>query len=266
LFLGPLALARPLDSVKQSGVLRVAVYQDYKPYSWSEGGRTVGIDVDIAEALAKSLGVRLDLFELRADDNIDDDLRNGVWKGSVVGAAPGDVMLHVPYDPGIEKANDRVALFAPYHVDGLAMVVDPAKAAPALDLSLFATEKVAVAVGTLGDMILISIDDHALQPHVVHEKDLERAAGVFERGEVPAFYGEASAAQAFARRGDRPFAIVYPKTKMKSEWPVGMAVRGDSRDLGAYLTRVMGKMRDAGEVEKIFAKYGVDWRKPEIAQ
>ena len=77
--------ARPLDKVRDTGVLRVAVYQDYKPYSWQENGRPVGIDVEIANALAKSLGARLDLFELSAGDDIGDDLRNGVWRGSVLG-------------------------------------------------------------------------------------------------------------------------------------------------------------------------------------
>lgn len=256
------AIARPLESVRQAGVLRVAVYQDYKPYSWSQGGHTVGIDAEIAEALAKQMGVKLDLFELRADDDINDDLRNGVWKGSLVGAAPGDVMLHVPYDKLIEKANDRVALVAPYHVDGLAMIVDPAKASAALDLSLFRQEKAAVAYGTMADMILISINDHSLIANVRHEKTLDLAAAAFERGEVPAFYGEASASEALARVGPRAFAIVYPKTSFKADWPLGMAVKSDSRDLGAFLGEEMRKLEESGELGRIFAKYGVDWRKP----
>ena len=139
------AAARPLAEVQKTGTLRVAVYQDYKPYSFREDGKLVGVDVEIARALAERLNARLDLFELRADDDINDDLRNGVWRGSLVGAAPGDVMLHVPYDKRIEKDNDRVALLAPYHVDGMAMVVDPARSAAAEDLSLLKTEKAAVA-------------------------------------------------------------------------------------------------------------------------
>ena len=114
----------------------------------------------------------------------------------------------------------------------MAMVVDPSKAAAAEDLSLLKTDKAAVAVGTIGDMILISVQDHALQPNVVHERNLEQAAADFERGQVAAFYGEASAAQAFARKGSRPFAIVYPKTGMGADWPIGVAVKADSRDLG----------------------------------
>ena len=70
---------------------------------------------------------RLDLL-LRADDNINDDLRNGVWRGTLLGDRPGDVMLHVPNDTHVERANDRVKLSAPYQVEGFAMAVDPAKA------------------------------------------------------------------------------------------------------------------------------------------
>ena len=258
--------ARPLDKVRETGVLRVAVYQDYKPYSWRENGQTVGIDVEIAEALAQSLNARLDLFELRADDDINDDLRNGVWRGSVVGASPGDVMLHVPYDRRIEQSNDRVSLFGPYHVDGMAMIVDPGKADSALDLSLFQREKAAVAVGTIGDMILISLHDHALQPNVVHERTLEQAADDFEHGRVAAFYGEASAAQAFARSGARPYALVYPKTGMAADWPIGVAVKRDSRDLGAEVAAALDELAASGRLKQIFADYGVDWRKPEAAR
>jgi ABC-type amino acid transport substrate-binding protein len=258
--------ARPLADVRQAGALRVAVYQDYKPYSWREDGKPVGIDVDIAHAVAESLGLRLDLFELRAGDDIEDDLRNGVWKGTVLGDAPADAMLHMPYDKRIEDGNDRIALLAPYHIDGMAMVVDPAKQAAASDLSLLKTDKAAVAYGTIGDMILISVQDHALQPNVVHERNLEKAAGDFERGEVSAFYGEASAAQAFARKGARPFAIVYPHTGMGADWPIGIAVKRDSRDTGAAVAAALDDMAASGRLKEIFGRYGVDWRKPEAAR
>jgi ABC-type amino acid transport substrate-binding protein len=260
------AAARPLDAVKQSGVLRVAVYQDYKPYSWRENDKPTGIDVEIAKLIAQRLGVSLDLFELRADDDINDDLRNGVWRGSVLGAAPGDVMLHVPYDKRIEQTNDRVSLLAPYHVDGMAMVVDPVKSAAAADLSLLKSDKAAVAVGTIGDMVLISVQDHALQPNVVHERTLEQAADDFEHGRVAAFYGEASAAQAFARHGARPYALVYPKTGMAADWPIGVAVKRDSRDLGAEVAAGLDELAASGKLKQIFADYGVDWRKPEAAR
>ena len=260
------ALARPLDEVRKAGALRVTVYQNYKPYSWREDGKPVGVDVEIAKALAEKLDLRLDLFELRADDDVNDDLRNGVWRGTVLGEAPGDVMLHVPYDKRIEEANGKVALLAPYHVDGLAMVVDPAKQKAAEDLSLLKSEKAAVAYGTLGDMILISVQDHALTPNVVHERTLEKAAEDFESGKVAAFYGESSAAQSFARQGARAFALAYPKTGMGGDWPIGLAVKSDSRDLGAAAASALEDLAASGKLKQIFASYGVDWRKPEAAR
>jgi ABC-type amino acid transport substrate-binding protein len=260
------ASARPLAAVRESGVLRVVVYLDYKPYSWRENGQPKGIDVDIASALADAFHARLDLFEMRADDDINDDLRNGVWRGTVFGAAPGDVMLHVPFDKHIEKDNDRVALFAPYHVDGVAMYVDPAKAEAARDLSLLKTDKVAVAVGTLSDWVLVSAENHAYLNQVVHERTLEQAAGHFERGDVAGFYGEASAGQSFARAGKRAYAVAHPDIRLASDWTLGVAVRSDSRDLGQEVAAKLAELDEAGKLDKIFAAYGVDRRKPEAAR
>jgi len=257
------AFARPLDAIREAGTLRVTVYRNYKPYSWIENGRNLGIDVDIASALAKAIGVKADYFDLRADDNLDDDLRNGVWKGTVFGEAPGDVMMHVPYDKRVEEKNDRVFLAAPYHIDGLALAVDPARASEALDLSLFLREKVSVDVGSLSDFVLVSAFDQKVLPNVVHMRGAEKAAEAFERGEVAAFYGEASAVQAFAKSGKRPFAIVYPKTSVKQDWAIGVAVRSDSRDLASFIDAEMHRLEASGEVGRIFASYGVDWRKPE---
>jgi ABC-type amino acid transport substrate-binding protein len=261
-----LTSARPLEQVRQSGSLRVTVYRDYKPFSWIENGRHRGIDVDIAGALAKALNVRLDLFDLRADDNLDDDLRNGVWKGTIFGAAPGDIMMHVPYDKRIEAKNEQIFLVAPYHVDGLALAVDPEKATQASDFSLFLTEKVAVDVGTLADMVLISVLDQKVSPNVVHLRGTERAAMAFQHHEVAGFYGEASAVQSFMRNGSRPVVILYPKTPQRLDWLIGMAVRRDSQDLAGFVDEAMQKLQTSGDIDHLFSQYGIAWRKPEAMQ
>jgi ABC-type amino acid transport substrate-binding protein len=262
LLAAPAAQARPLETVRASGTLRVTVYTNYKPYSWVENGQTVGIDVDIGAALAKSMGAKATYFALRADDNINDDLRNGVWKGTIFGDAPGDVMLHVPYDKRIETENGKVALAAPYHQDALAMAIDPDKASAAMDFSLFKTEKVAVDVGTFADLILVSSHDHALVPNVVHFRGTEKAAGAFERGEVAAFYGEGGPVESFAAKGKRAYKIIYPESKVARGWQIGIAVKADSRDLADALAKEMAALQASGEMKRIFEKYGVAWRAP----
>lgn len=260
------ALARPLDEVRDSGYLRVTVYRNNRPWSWFEDGKPRGIDVAIGEALAKALGVRVAFMQLRDDDRIDDDLRNGVWRGTVTGEAPGDVMLHVPYDKELEIRNDLVKLAAPYHIDGLAMAVDPAKADAARDFSLFKTEKVSVDVGTLADFVLVSAFDHALIPNVVHARGTEQAFKAYERGEVAAVYGSSAEIEAGARASKRPVTLIYPKTGLRSEWTLGIAVRVNSRDLGYALADVLEQMKTSGALQRIFAEEGVTWRPPKLEE
>ena len=45
--------AAPLAKVKALGTIRVVVYQNNRPWSWEEGGKLVGLDVDLAQAIAR---------------------------------------------------------------------------------------------------------------------------------------------------------------------------------------------------------------------
>ena len=256
------AHARPLEAVKSGHVLRITVYRDYRPWSWEENGQLKGIDVDIGAALAEALGCKPDFMVLRADDNLNDDLRNGVWRGSILGEPPGDVMLHVPNDPRVEDANDKVKLTAPYQMEGYAMAVDPAKAGDAQDFSLFEHEKVAVDLGTLADLILLSARDHKLINNVVHVRGEEKAAQAYEKGEVSAFYGESALVENFAHTSSRPATIIHPPHQLARTIAIGGAVKADSIDLADELNRRMGALAASGKLKAILAAYGVEWRQP----
>jgi cyclohexadienyl dehydratase len=53
-----------LDSIVKSGILRVGLTEDYRPFSFAEAsGKVEGIDVDMAMSLAQSLGVRLEIVK-----------------------------------------------------------------------------------------------------------------------------------------------------------------------------------------------------------
>lgn len=257
-----MAESRTLQAVESAGVLRVTVYQDYKPWSWEEGGVRKGIDVDVGAALAKAFGVKVDYLFLRADDNINDDLRNGVWRGSLLGEQPGDVMMHVPHDARIEADNDKVKLTAPYQVESLAMAVQADKADAAKDFSLFEHEKVAVDIGTLSDIILLSARDHKLVEQVVHVRGEAKAAQAFDKGEVVAFYGESALVEHLAHQATRPASIVFPQHRLVQSWPIGGAVKADAVDLADAIDKEIGRMAESGDLQRIFASYGVTWRRP----
>ncbi len=256
------AKARSLSEVRDAGVLRITVYRDYKPWSWEENGARKGIDVELGAALAKALGVKADYLVLRADDNINDDLRNGVWRGSLLGEQPGDVMLHVPHDLRIEADNDRIKLTAAYQTEGLAMAVEAGKGDKAKDFSLFETEKVAVDVGTLSDVILLTARDHKLIEKVVHVRGEPKAVEAFDKGEVVAFYGESALVENLAHQASRPVEIVYPEHPLAQSWPVGGAVKASAVDLAEAIDQEIAELSASGELKRIFASYGVTWRQP----
>lgn len=53
--------ASVLDQVKQRGVIRVGIRSDNPPHSFTDdSGKWVGFDVDIADAVARNIGVRLE--------------------------------------------------------------------------------------------------------------------------------------------------------------------------------------------------------------
>jgi hypothetical protein len=107
-----------LEKIRARGTLSVAVYDDFPPYSGKQGG----IDHDVAEAIAKKLGLKLSLLPFPAGEDIGDDLRNMVWKGHYLGFGPADVMLHVPVDRSVMQKNDKVEIFAPYYRDTVQLV------------------------------------------------------------------------------------------------------------------------------------------------
>ena len=74
--------ARSLDDIVESGVIEIAVYNDFPPYSFiDEQGRETGLDIDIGRHIAQALNVEPKWLWFDADETLGDDLRNVIWKG-----------------------------------------------------------------------------------------------------------------------------------------------------------------------------------------
>ena len=67
----PMVAARPLADIRASGELRVGVNPNFPPMSsFGADGQLAGFDVDVAQALAKRLGVRLQLVPTEAASRV----------------------------------------------------------------------------------------------------------------------------------------------------------------------------------------------------
>ncbi len=250
--------AATLVKVRERGSLIVGIYQDMPPFNVA--GK--GIDIDIAQALAEALQVKLSLLPFNADENMNDDLRNMVWKGHYLGFGPADVLMHVPVDKPLMDATPQVTIFAPYYRERVAIARNLALV-PLLDtLKPLATQTVAVPGQTLAGWLLLGADGGAYANQLRTKwKDGCEAAQALLRGEVTVAAGLASELESVLR-GDPRFAIEplpVPRAP-RDGWAAGLAVKKDGADLAQALQAAMAQLGQNGRLKEIFARHNVGWR------
>ncbi len=258
------ASALTFDEIQEKGEIIVAVYKDFFPYSYRKDGKAVGIDVDIAKHIADRLGVKLDLFELTADETVDDDLRNAVWKGHYLGGPIADVMLHVPYDKAFSLRNNLVFFFGAYLNERIGLVWNPLQIGNLPALDVFRDKRVGVELDTLADFFLTSTMGGALRENVVHFPDLRAAAKAMAEGEVAAISGPMG--QLEAAVGDR--SNRYKMTELRTpqltrgQWLIGAAVKHTYRQLGYAVGDILAELVNDGTLKEICERHGVTYMPP----
>ena len=253
------AAARPLDDVTSSGYLRIAVYKEFEPFAFEQDGRLKGIDVEIGIALAKALNLKPRFMRLQADENVDDDLRNAVWKGHYLGGGVADVMMHVPVDPEVRRRNILVVIFGRYFTERMAIAADPAKVKNVITLSPFVDQKVGAEIDTLSSFYLASALSGQLRDNLVRFLSVAKAVEALKNREIAGFMATKSQADWAASVAGPPIHVVQPSMPglMIKNWDIGVAVKHDSRDLGYALGDEISKLKISGQLKEIFGKYGV---------
>ena len=255
---GAAAAEVSVAAIKARGALTVAVYRDMPPFH----DKGQGIDVDLAAALAESLGVKLSLMPFPAGEEMSDDLRNMVWKGHYLGFGPADVMLHVPVEAPLMEANPQVRIFAPYCRDRV-MIARRIDQLPHLEtLAQLNGKSVAVPGQTLAGWLLIGADGGAYKQQVTTTfADGVAAAQALKRGEFAAAAGLESELESVLA-GDPRFVITPLPTLSNSRdgWAVGLAVKKDATDLAVALQGAVDGLVADRKMQQIFAKGNVTWR------
>lgn len=251
--------ATPLDKLRRRGTLVVGLYKDMPPFH-ADGA---GIDVELARALAESLGLGLSPLPFAADESMDDDLRHMVWRGHYLGFGPADVLLHVPVDRPLMDANPKVSIFGPYWRERVAIARDVARVPRLESLADLAGTDVAVPGQSLAGWLLIGADGGALRERLrTRWADGCDAARALQRGEVPAAAGLLSELQSVLR-GDARFAVEpLPSPRAPREgWAVGMAVKRESTELAQALQGALNGLAASGRLAEIFGRGNLAWHR-----
>jgi ABC-type amino acid transport substrate-binding protein len=255
-----------MEKIKTRGVLKVAVYKDNAPYSDGPNADVQGLDVSIAKALAGKLGLQLALMPFDAGENMNDDLRNMVWKGHYLGYGPADVMIHVPVDRYLMNENKQVLIFGAYVREHLVVLHDTSKLPTVVNPEDLQGKSIAVEKGSGAASAMMGYRGGLLRDKVSIFKDGVDAAKMVTSGQLDAaFVSRAQAEAAVHMTSDKQrwtLSSVSLPGVMPAGWPLGLAVKADNKELATALDNALASLRQSGELLKIFQSHGLTLAAP----
>lgn len=264
--------ARSYDDIIEKNEIVVSVYRDFAPFSSEVNGQPMGIDVDMARAIAKGLGVRLRLRWVTADENVEDDMRNTLWKGDFYTKEKSDLMMRIPYDREYaqlrddigELVHDRVHMFAPYHTEQWQIAFNKKRIDSVPTMAIFQYHDIGVEVDTVPAFYLTGAFGGRMTKHAKHFPSIDLAVDGLFQGKVDAVMGMRSQVTALVANAPAHYKLAtngFP-TIGRQQWDIGMAIKSDFRQLGYAIGDVVTELVQSGRVAEIFASHQAAYKKP----
>ena len=227
-----------LADVKKAGKMTVATSPDFPPFESLEGGKVVGIEVDILNLIAKELGVELEIVQMDFD--------------SVLAA-----IQSAKYNCGMsgitanESRKKNMLFTDPYYNAAQVIVV---KADSAIKGKADLKDKtVSVQTGTTAEA---GCGDEGIAVQAFAANADAKAA--LTTGKVDAWVVDNLTAIQMVTEAD---GLTILEEKMTEE-PYAFAFAFGSEDLVAEINKIQAKLIEDGTVQKIFENYGETYMKP----
>jgi polar amino acid transport system substrate-binding protein len=265
---------RDHDEIIESGFLKVAVYEDYPPYSFLKEGEAQGVDVELAGILAAELGLELRLQWMTPDETFDGDLRNHLWKGHYL--RPGqvaDVMLRAPNDKAFSNmrddlglpAHELVHMFGPYQQERWQAAYNPDRIESVPSIAIFQYHPVGVEEDSIPSFYLSTVMNGQISKMTHNYRRLSQAFDAMKEGEVDAVMGtQAEIDWLLAQNPDAGMKLTenaYPNMGMQV-WDLGMAVHDSNRQLAYALGDITEAMVLDGRMAELYARFGLRYMRP----
>ena len=228
-----------LAQVKARGVLRIATDATYPPFEFLEKNTLVGFDKELADELAKELGVTLEMTPME-------------WSGVFAAVETGKVDLVLSGITITAKRKEGNAFTRPYFLSGqvLARKKGDTRIRKPEDL-LSENRSAAVQQETTGQF---AMEKRGLPKDRQHRFDtLQDALMDVRNGKSDAAVGDEPALAEIIRKG-------YPELELVPGGPfveenLGIVARKDARDLVAALNRALEHLMADGRYAKIYQKW-----------
>lgn len=236
------AQGRSLSAIREGGSIGLCVHPHALPFS-SKTDVPPGFQIELGQALAKEIGVSLDL--------------DWVLISYQIPRTSCDLVLDMVADPHIDL-DYGIKLAKPYYRGGVGLVV-PAASRLASFRDLDQRGKVGVLVGSVAAMVL---DKQHVPISVFGAEDDMLAA--LASGEIVAAAVAPIAAQYWgAHHPQTPVRYIWPdESEPDLVWNVAVGIRRPDDALRAAIDRAMERLTANGTIARIYAGYGVSLRPP----
>jgi ABC-type amino acid transport substrate-binding protein len=256
-----------LDEIVARGSISIGMYDDFAPYSFLENGEIKGTDAEIGKLIAQALGVKADLQLRRADENVDLDLRDHVWRGPVADGDVVNVLLHMPIDRELALRNDMVVMGGAYASERTVLAWSKTRLGDIPTMTDFTEEKIAVEQASIGDFYLKGVAGGALIKNIVHTLKFPDAVKALLNDEASGVMGsmaqlEYELQKAGDKRDHYGVSKMAPAGLSQGTWSYGFAVRMNYRDLYYAVEQALNDAVKDGRIRSIFDKYGLTYNPP----
>ncbi len=229
------AHADKLQDILSKGVVRIGVPLDAPPFGSQDANRNpIGFDIELAEMVAKGLGVKLEMQQITGANRIPFLLTDKVdIIISVMGLTPErakQIQFTAPY------ANTFLAVYGP-------------KSAKVDAPSTVGSMKIAAAKGTTQELAITASNPKA---NIMRTEDDATAAAAYVSGQADLLATNSIVAQALAKQNptkefDRKFVI--------RRSPAHMGVQMDQHNLVRWLDGFIFFNTMNGELDRLHQKY-----------
>ncbi len=229
------ARADKLQDIISKGVVRIGVPLDAPPFGAQDASRKpIGFDIEMAEMVAKALGVKLEMQQITGANRIPFLLTDKVdIVISVMGLTPErakQILFTAPY------ANTFLAVYGP-------------KSSAVTSAEGLGTARVAAARGTTQELALSASNPKA---NIMRTEDDATAAAAYISGQAELIATNSIVAQALAKQNpnkefDRKFTI--------RRSPAHMGVQMDQHNLVRWLDGFIFFNTMNGELDRLHRKY-----------
>ena len=220
------------ETQEEGGVLVMATNAEFPPYEYYEGGEVVGIDAEIAAAIAEKLGMTLEIEDM-AFDSIVTSVSTGKADMGVAGmTVTEDRLQNVNFSDPYATATQVVILREDSDIQ---------------DVAGLEGKTVGVQLGTTGDLFAEDIKDVTVERY---NKGFE-AVQALSQEKIDAVIIDQEPAKVFVEENEG--LLILDEAYTVEEYAI--AIAKDNTELLEQVNAALAELKESGKLDEIIGKY-----------